>query len=647
MRARDPHDMPYRPPLREDRWTGGSKRPALRFFARYLRPHRTALAAAILLLSLHACSGYLLAYYTRIVVDRILVVRADEPGAGPGRWEASTAGHGRRRAAERLPRRGEVSEVSRTRESSPRPPGAARSLAGMFAIYLLTLAAVNAAARGAVRLRMSASRELTRRLRDDLHRQALSLSKAYHERHPPGRLLARILSDVDVLRQQLMQTIMQGGSHFVMIAVGLALLASVDVRMAGAFVVILGPYAALVHWFQERMIPVHRETRHTNSCMYGYATQKLDGIRAVFAYGREAHERLVFQRLSHGMLRDVLTHERYAALLNLCGALITSTATLGLFLAGTGMVLGGDLTLGEMLFAYSVTATLFAPVVGLTQLTAVTSSLFVLAQRLTQLLEERPDLREEPGAVNFPEPLQAGLRMRHVRFTHRTATTEALRGVSLDIPVGQWCCIMGPSGGGKSTLLHLLSRLYDPDSGTISVDGIPLSNLRFSSLRHHMALVPQEAQIFTGTVRDNITYGRPDATPSEIMAAARAAECHDFIMELPIQYETLVGERGATLSGGQRQRISMARALLTRPDVLLLDDVTSALDADTEHRIQETLAGLMQGKTAVIVTQRVSMARRCHRIVLLDEGVIVEEGAHDELLEQNGVYAQLVRQQTG
>ncbi len=236
--------------------------------------------------------------------------------------------------------------------------------------------------------------------------------------------------------------------------------------------------------------------------------------------------------------------------------------------------------------------------------------------------------------------------MRRVDFAYEEESDNVLHDISLHIPAGSWVCIMGPSGSGKTTLIQLLARLYDPTHGDVLVDGIPLQAFAFNSMRKHMAMVPQEPQILSGTVRENITYGRQDATASEIMKAAQAADCHDFIMDLPIKYETTVGERGTTLSGGQRQRISIARALLTNPEVLLLDDCTSALDANTERKIQETLAHLMLGKTAVIVSQRVSMAMRCDKIIVLEDGRITQRGTHDKLLQEPGFYARLHAQQT-
>ena len=239
------------------------------------------------------------------------------------------------------------------------------------------------------------------------------------------------------------------------------------------------------------------------------------------------------------------------------------------------------------------------------------------------------------------------MALRSVSFSYATRPDPVLQDVTLDIPAGEWQCIMGPSGSGKTTLLLLLARLQDPAQGAILVDGTQLSAFSLDDLRRRVALVPQEPQILGGSIRDNICYGWPDAEPRDIIEAAVAAEFHDFVMSLPVKYETLLGEKGTSLSGGQKQRLSLARALLTRPDILLLDDTTSALDAETERRIQETLSRILVGKTAVIVSQRVSMAMRCHRICMLREGRIAELGTHGQLIAGQGSYARLHAQQTG
>jgi len=638
--------MPYRPPRETRKRKTGSASDNFRFLKQYLLPHKRMLALCIVLTSLNACSVYLQAYYARVVVDGILVIEPHAPPADTPSREMALPGRDRRPLPHLLPEHGAFSEHERAAQASRRPPGAMARLLGIFSLYLGTVVALNFAERMAARVRIRISQAITGRLREDMHQKILSLSRSFHQAHPPGRLMARILSDVNHVQALMINTFVTAASHVVMFLVGASLVLMLEPRLGVITCLVMIPYSLVIARFRPRIRNVHREAWHTNSCLWGLVSQKLDSIRAVFAYQRERHEMLNFHRLSGCFLRDALIRTRLGAGVSRAGQIIVGVTTIGIFLYCSRLVLHGSMSLGKMMYIYGASSHLFVPVMGLAQMSVSITSLFVIIQRLLHIFEEPLEIKEAPNAVDFHSRLTSGITVRHVAFGYGVDTEPVLRDVSLRVPAGQWLCIMGSSGSGKTTLLNLLARLYDPVSGDILVDGTPLSRFRFGSLRRHVAMVPQEAQIFRGSIRDNITYGDPEASPSQIMAAAKAAECHAFIMELPVQYESTIGEKGGTLSGGQRQRISIARALLAHPEVLLLDDCTSALDADTERRLQDTLSRLMAGKTTVIVSQRVSMAMRCHRICVLADGIVSESGTHAELLAKGGFYARLVAQQT-
>ncbi len=265
-------------------------------------------------------------------------------------------------------------------------------------------------------------------------------------------------------------------------------------------------------------------------------------------------------------------------------------------------------------------------------------------RRIYGLLDIEPSIR--PGARDLPEPVQGAVRFDGVRFSYGTGS-EVLRSLDLDIAPGETHAIVGATGAGKSTIVKLLLRLYEPTHGRITLDGAPIEDLTFTSLRGALGFVSQDVFLFQGTVRENLTYGRPDASDEEVVRAATLAEAHGFIQLLPDGYDTVVGERGQKLSGGQRQRLTLARAILRDPAVLVLDEATSAVDNETEAAIQRSLARVSEGRTTIVIAHRLSTVRHAHRIHVLEAGEVIEAGTHEELLEEGGLYAALWRVQTG
>lgn len=489
------------------------------------------------------------------------------------------------------------------------------------------------------------SRRVEFDLRNNLLKHLQRLPLSYFQNTPTGDLMAHATNDIGAVRNALGPGIMYPTDTFMTFVMAITIMVTTDWQLTLLALVPL-PFVSVAVYRLGKLVHEKFEERQAQySAMTTRAQENLSGIRVVKAYAREEHESMLFHQMSWEYLKKNLVLARVQSIMwPLMFLLVGVSLILTLYFGGL-RVIDGRISIGTLTAFFGYLVMLIWPMIAFGWVINILQQGAASMARLAKIFDTEPDIRDTPETDASIQSIRGRIEFRNVTFTHRGATSPALRDITLTIPEGTTLAIVGYTGSGKSTLVNLIPRLYEANEGTVLIDGKPIRSIPLQVLRSNIGYVPQETFLFSDSLEDNIRYGVDGGTDDEVREAAEISQIAQDVADFPSGYQTALGERGITLSGGQKQRSSIARAVMRKPKILILDDALSAVDTYTEDEILRRLRAVMKGRTSILISHRISTVKEADRIVVLNRGAIAEQGTHEDLVALGGIYAELYRKQ--